>query len=444
MVKAYNQSQDDTTRYINTTDFGLPPEYSIEAFALGLDTPTSMVFSENGDLYIAESGERSGKPKVYVLNNGRFEIVAENFFAPITGINYFDGSLYISHKGHITVIRSNGSRQDIISGLLCNGDYGISNIAFGPEGKIYFGQGTVTNSGVVGMDNDWVLSHPFLHDEPTHDIILVGQNFDTGNILVPIRENASTGAFSAYAVPNQPDEIKKGIIRGSGSILRANRDGTELELIADGLRNPVFIKFNREFQLYVSNRSYDVRGSRPIANAPDELHIIVPGTWYGWPDYSVGEPVISPRFRPEGRKQPEFLLKYHPNIPPKPFAEFAPHSSIKGFAFNYNKNFSPEGDAFIAEFGSFGSLTMGQSAPFGGIGHKISRVDSTGEVSTFIINKSGLPALITGEGGFGRPLDVAFGPDGAMYILDNGLSASNSLNQIIPNTGVVWRVVKNS
>ncbi len=440
-LKVCSQNPDDAIRYINPQAFTLPRGYSIEDYVQGLDSPIGMVFSNNGDLYIAEAGFLSRNPRLIRFSNDRLEIIADNFITPIRGINYLDGNIYISHGDRITMIRSDGTRQDILSGLLCNGDYGISNIAFGPEGKIYFGLGTVTNSGVVGTDNEWVFSHPFLHDEPTFDVILNGHNYLTNNMYLNASETAYTGAFSAYTIPNTPNEIKKGMIKGSGSILRANRDGTELELVAGGFRNPIHIEFDRDFRLFVVNRSYDVRGSRPIANAPDELHILIPNVWYGWPDYVAGEPVTLPRFKPEGSLQPEFLIANHPNIPPKPFAEFQPHSSIMGFDFDYTNRFGTYGDIYIAEYGSHGPLTMGPSMPHVGIGHKVSKIDKhTGTIITFIGNKSGLATFISGEGGFGRPVDVKFGPDGSMYILDIGVSDPNNLAQLLPYTGLIWRV----
>ncbi|MDF2907309.1 MAG: repeat containing protein [Herbinix sp.] len=441
LINACSQGQLNSIRNINTLVFTLPSEYIIEDYIQGLDSPIGMAFSGNGDLYIVESGYTSNNPKLLRLSNERFEIVADNFIKPVRGINILDGNIYVSHGDRITMLRADGTRQDILSGLGCNGDYGISNIAFGPEGKIYFGKGTVTNSGVVGADNEWIFAHPLLHDDPTFDIILNGQNFLSNNLFNISRERAHTGAFSTYGVPNQPNEIKKGIVKGSGSILRANRDGTELELVSEGFRNPLYVKFDRDFRLFISNRGYDVRGSRPIANAPDELHYLTPGLWYGWPDYAAGEPVTSPRFKPEGGPQPEFLILNHPNIPPKPFAEFQPHSSIMGFDFDYTNSFGNFGDIYVAEYGSHGPLTLGPSAPYRGIGHKISRIDrSTGVVTTFIGNKSGLPSYLTGEGGFGRPVDVEFGPDGSMYLLDIGISDPNNLSQLIPYTGLIWRV----
>ena len=45
-----------------------------------------------------------------------------------------------------------------------------------------------------------------------------------------------------------------------------------------------------------------------------------------------------------------------------------------------------------------------------------------GKVSTFAINKSGFAASYTGGGGFERPIDVVFGRDESMYVVDFGIS----------------------
>ena len=60
----------------------------------------------------------------------------------------------------------------------------------------------------------------------------------------------------------------------------------------------------------------------------------------------------------------------------------------------------------------------------------------------FETNKSGFSASITREGGFGRPSDIAFGPDGAMYIVDMGTNTIEEPNVFIPNTGVIWKITR--
>ncbi len=445
MRNVFYQEVNETMRYVNPSDISIPEGYAIEVFAQQLDSPNSMLFDESGNLIIAESGYTSGNPKVLRLINGRFEIIAEQFNLPITGINYFNGIIYVSHRGVVSTINQNRERQNIIAGLPSNGDYYNSRVVIGYDNKLYFGQGTATNSGVVGVDNEWVVTYPLSCDYPGDYILLNGQNFETNNILTKggPKETVYTGAFSPYGVPNALYEVRKGLVKASGSILRANLDGTNLELYAWGFRNPSYMKFDESNRLFVSNNGYEVRGSRPIANALDEFFLVSPGVWHGWPDYSGGEPVTLPKFRPDGGVQPEFLIKQHPNPAPKPFTTFPSHSGIMGFDFNYNETFGPYGDVYIAEYGISRYIPNQNMLQYIGTGHRISKIDiKTGEVSTFAINKSGLPSSITSEGGFERPSDVIFGPDGAMYILDLGSNIRNDPNNIVPKTGVIWRIYK--
>jgi glucose/arabinose dehydrogenase len=400
-----------------------------------------MGFTPEGGIVVGISGYISGKAEVLKLSGNQAEAIADDLEPPLSGIGYLDGSIYVSHFNKITEIRPNGTRRVIISGLPTNGDHFISNVVRGSDNKIYFGVGTVTNSGVVGIDNPWLKNHPFLCDYAGGYIILNGQNYRTKDVF-SLAGDAYTGAYSPYGIPNMPFEVRKGITKASGSILRANPDGTDLELYAWGFRYPGYIKFNRNFNLYASNQGCDARGSRPIANAPDEFHLVLPDTWYGWPDYVGGEPVTLPKYKPEGGVQPEFLLNSHPNLPPKPFAIFPNQSYIFGFDFNYIENFGNIGDVYIAEFGSGGRIA-GETTPYSGMGHRISHINmNTGLVTTFAINKSGFPSSITGEGGFGRPIQVVFGPDNAMYVLDMGTNAPYNPSIYYPNTGVIWRITR--
>lgn len=442
-LRTCNQAVESGGRYINAQDIIVPFGYKIEIFAAGLNFPVNMVFTENGDILIAESGYMTGVSRILRLSNGVFDIIAENFNEPLSGINYRNGKIYASHRGFVTELSLDGSRKDIISGLPSNGDFVNNKVEFGPDNKVYFGQGAATNSGVVGKDNQWVLESPLLCDYPGMYIMLKGQNFETKNMLMAegVNETALTGAFSPYGVPNIPYEIRKGLTRATGGILRANLDGSELELYAWGLRNAVRLKFDEAERLFAASHGYDERGSRPIANSSDQIYLITQGQWYGWPDFTAGEPVTIPRFTPEGHKPVEFLLASHPSIPPLPFAKFPPNSTIMGFDINYNSDFGNVNDMYIAEFGSVWPNFMRFIIPNPGIGHKISRVDVfTGGTTTFAINKSGFPASITQEGGFGWPTDVVFGPDHAMYVVDFGSNVRNNIQEFMPHTGAIWRI----
>lgn len=442
-INTNSEPSEATVRILNPKDIILPVGYRIEVFLTGLNEPYCMTFNQEGDLYIAESGRNSGNSRIIRVREDQIETIANGFVSPVTGINTMDGDIYVSHKCNISVIKPDRSVQTIITGLPGNGDYGSSNVAFGNDGKMYWGQGTATNSGVVGIDNHWVRRCPTLCDVPGSYIILNGHNFETQNILANPDEIAYTGAFSPFGVPNREYEMRKGVIKASGSILRSNLDGSELELVAWGLRNPSHIAFNSNYHLFAANQSYDNRGSRPVVNAPDEFLHIKKDIWYGWPDFAGGEPITSVRFRPEGGVQPDFLFTNHPNIPPRPFANFAPHSGLMGFDFNYDRNFGPYGNVYIAEYGAEDFAIDSIDTPFAAYGHRVSRIDMTTRgITTFAINKSGFPVTVTGEGGFEHPIDVCFGPDGALYVLDYGIITLDYPKTYITASGVLWRITR--
>lgn len=444
-IYSYKQIDSLEERYVNASDIYIINGYAIEVFLTGLDSPVAMIFDEEGGIYIADSGMATGNPKIVRYFNDQFETIAEDFVAPISGINYLNRVLYVSHRGFVTRIFKDGTRENIIMGLPSNGDHINSPVTFSQDNKLYFGQGTVTNSGVVGNDNEWITMSPLLCDYTGDYVMLHGQNFMTDNILTDaiVDDVALTGAFSPYGIPNIQYEVRKRYTKASGSILRANLDGSELEQVAWGFRNPSFLKFDSSGQLYSVNNGYNAVGSRPIENATDEFYYIAPGLWYGWPDYSGGEAVNSPRFTPVGGVQPTLIFKNQPNIPPRPFITFPPNSGIRGFEFNYNSQFGPYGDVYVAEYGSTVPSTYGETIAYTNAGHRISKIDMKARtISTFAINKTGFSSSLSKEGGFERPAFLTFGPDGAMYIVDTGLNFFGNPHTFVPGTGVIWRVYR--
>lgn len=438
-----NRDGQELTRSLNPSDISVPAGFHVEVFAQGLDTPISLIFTENGEMLVADAGVIDGNGKVLRYQNGQFEVIADHFHPPLTGIHYHDGKIYVSHRGFITTISSDGTREDVLSALPSYGDHHNNKVEFGADGKMYFGQGTATNSGVVGPDNTWVKNYPFFHDYPGSRINLFGENFISPDTRTASPDDiAYTGAYSPFGVPNAPFECVKGIETASGSILRANPDGSNLELVAWGLRNPFRIKFDHTGRLLCANHGADVRGSRPINNSPDEFQIIHPGIWYGWPDFTGGLPVNLPIFRAEGHPQPQPLIINPPMIPPKPFCIFSPHSAVMGFDFDLAGSFGPVGDAYIAEYGSEAPETTG-GTPLPGVGHRVSRIDmTTGNIDVFAINSSGYAASHDGGGGLERPIDVVFGPDQAMYVVDFVMTPEDEPDEFVPGTGVIWRIVK--
>jgi glucose/arabinose dehydrogenase len=318
------------------------------------------------------------------------------------------------------------------------------------DGYLYFGQGTATNSGVVGIDNaefGWLKRKPDFHDIPCGNIQLAGQNFTTDNVLTGSGQKATTGAYAPYGTATTDGQTIQGKLPCTGAILRMPVGGGPLELVAWGFRNPFGLAFSPDGRLYVTENGYDERGSRPVWGTGDVLWEVKTGTWYGWPDYSAGKPVWDDEeFDPKKRKAPGVkpLLRNHPNKPPQPAAIFGVHSSSNGIDFSKSETFGFTGQAFVAQFGDMAPKAGKVLSP---VGFKVVSVDvNTGIIRDFATNKGKRngPASRLEKGGLERPVSVKFNNKGdALYVVDFGImTVTEQGPQPQAGTGVVWRITK--
>jgi glucose/arabinose dehydrogenase len=427
----------------------LAPGFRIEAVAINLSVPTTIVF-EGGDLIVTESGwANTAKPRVLRIGlDGTVNVLAaEGLEGPVTGVLFLDDKMYVSHKGRVSVVENGKIDRDILSNLPSSGDHQNNQIVLGQDGKIYMGQGTVTNSGVVGVDSyifGWLDKHRDLAEIPCQDITLVGENFETENPLTPNDDVIITGAYKPFGTATSPGEMIKGSSKCGGSIVRFHPDGSQFEVIAWGLRNPFGLDFDDRGRLWATYHGADVRGSRNIYNDPDYMIHVQDGAWYGWPDYYAnGEPVTTPRFVAPTKAAPKLLWERHPPLT-KPDFLFETHAGINGFAFSPGGRFGFKGDAFIAMFGAFVPMTTGVNLR--PAGYNIVRLEmKTGKVHDFASNILPGPSYVNRSGGFDRPSDVAFAPDGSLYVLDWGSSTVTDEGlKLVPQTGIVWRIYPSS
>ncbi|HEX9075489.1 MAG TPA: hypothetical protein VF932_06895, partial [Anaerolineae bacterium] len=246
----------EAPRKFNPTDIRLADGYQIEPVIENLTAPSAAIFNGN-NLIIAESGStRAASGRILRIKpEGSIDVItASGLHGAITGLAIKDGLLYVSSQGKVSRIDSNGRLRDIVTGLPSEGDHQNTNIAFGPDGKLYVGQGTVTNAGIVGVDNfalGWLDLHPNLHEVPCQDVKLLGQNYRTPDPTRPGNDAPMlTGAYESFGVPSTPDEVVKGNLKCGGAILRFNSDGSDIHLVAWGLRNPFGLKFDKSGQLW--------------------------------------------------------------------------------------------------------------------------------------------------------------------------------------------------
>jgi glucose/arabinose dehydrogenase len=447
----------------NTNIFNLTAGYTIKPIVWNLTAPDTVTFDNKGNMYIGEAGYYSyftnpltnvpQLPKILKVDpSGNVSVFVDTQLnSPIVDITFHDGLLYVSHRDKISTVditNANATVKDIIVGLPNNGDHLNNQIAFSPDGKrLFFGTGTSTNSGVVGMDNyvaGWVSNTPSVADVPGKNITLIGQNFETPNPLTAEpNDNATTGAFAPFNSTTKEGQLIKGDVKCNGCILSANLDGTDLKLVGWGFRNPDGLAFNEEGRLFTAVNGADERGSRPIVDDADKFYELKLNStsFYGWPDFfGNAQPVTDPLFRWETGgpcivpktcldKPLGFLMQNHPPVE-KPLALFEPpHTAVMQMAFA-NKSFGFGGEAFVAQVGAH---------IVRGVGQNLVRVNIDNEttISDFLNLKKPFEANSTTF----RPTDIAFSQNGtALYIADWGNLLEPGPGGTIPNTGVIWKI----
>jgi glucose/arabinose dehydrogenase len=451
------------TRFVSPSDVALPPGYAIEVVATNLTFPTGVTFDGDGRVYVVKAGycygEKWTTPRLLRVERGGalVPIASGNTNGPWNGVVFHDGQFFVAEGGQlgagkILKVTSDGNISVLVDGLPSYGDHHTDGPLISPDGWLYFGQGTASNSGVIGEDNykfGWLKRYPRFHDIPGQDITLTGEDFRTRDVLNPdSRAKAITGAFLPFGTPSTRGQVIKGQVKCTGAILRIRPSGgsssIEPELVAWGLRNPFGMAFSQEGQLFVTDNSYDERGSRPVWGTADVMWQVQPGLWYGWPDFSAGLPVTDKQFHPPGDRHPKFLLARHPNKPPQPVARFGVHSSANGFDFSRNAAFGHVGEAFVALFGDQASVVGKVLNP---VGFEVVRVNvATGVIEPFAVNrgKRDAPASRLKTGGLERPVAARFDPSGtALYIVDFGvLNMDKKGSKPRENTGVLWRITK--
>jgi glucose/arabinose dehydrogenase len=405
--------------------------------ASGLHFPTSVTFDAEGLVYVAESGlPFGGAPEggriLRVEPDGRTSCLKEGLRAPVNGICHRLGTLYIAEGGNPGRISALDLKTNawsvILDGLPGGGDYHTNAVAFGPDGKLYFGQGSATNSGVVGADfleMKWLRGQPPPPDIPGLDLVLTGENVESDDP----RSNGTlvrTGAFQPFGTPTVPGQLIAGRLPCTSAILRSEPDGTHLELVAWGLRNPYGLTFLADGRLLAVDLGMNDRGSRPVGNAPGCIYEIRPGAWYGWPDFTAGLPVIDPSLKPTRGRAPRFLIANHDDLgpPQSPMIRFEARQAPTRLAFWPDRD-----EGIVALFGDKRPVTGPMGPP---AGRSLVRV----RFSDRSLQPVDGPPLR-------RPIDVAFHPrDRALYVLDFGEFEFGRTGELRAGagTGVLWRV----
>jgi glucose/arabinose dehydrogenase len=437
----------------NPRDILLPRGYVAEVVAAGFNAPVHCSFDEHGYCYVSEAGHKiDSRPRILKVNVSTgekqvfFELPEERWIktGALTGACWHGEHLYITNTSSLSRITPEHTLEDLITDLPGLGDHQTNYPIAGPDGKLYFGQGSVTNAGVAGADNfayEWLPHFPEAHDVPAQDITLTGRNYEFQNVLGDLTETVRSGAYVPFGSETTPGQVIAGSPKCSGAVLRCDPDGSTLEVVAWGLRNPYGIAFHPDGRLFATEHGIDERGARYIVGDLEDFYEITEGAWYGWPDFASGLPLDDPSWGDGGQGR-EPVLAEHPNPnPPKPHITFADHAGPNGVDFCRDAAFGFEGDAFVSLFGDLAPVTTRAVTPRG---FKVVRVDMRARrVVDFAVNKIAGPASKLPHEGFERPSHCQFGPDGALYVVDWGeieIAPERGGVRMQKETGTLWRI----
>jgi len=452
------------------SDILLPTGYRAELVAAGLSAPVMTTFGPDGAAYVVESGHKVDDPpgirRVDIrgpdggaAGESRAASVAGDDLARIhsftgadwvetgavTGAVFVGDALIVTITDRVVRIEPDGTVRTIVDALPGRGDHQANHPLLGPDGKVYFGVGSVTNAGVVGSDNaayGWLKDNPGAHDVPARDVVLAGRNYDDRDVLGDLKTSVRTGAFVPFGTETVPGQVIPGNVKASGAILRCEPDGSALEVVAWGLRNPYGLAFAPDGRLFATEHGMDNRSERHIVGDFDDLYLIEEGRWYGWPDFASGIRLDDPRWGEGGQGREPVLAEFPESDPPMPIVSFPPHAAANGLAISPGGAFGFVGQAFVALFGDLAPITTPRLAT--PVGFKVVRVDlEERSILDFAVNRIQGPASKLPHDGFERPSHCTFGPDGSLYVTDFGeidIAPERAGIRVQAGSGSLWRI----
>ena len=444
--QAADQAGRYSTKRVVVDDIVVPTGYRAVRIVNGLNFPSAFTWDAAGNLYVLESHTVPApmlKPKIVrVSTSGAIDRVRlEGANAPngdtAIGLTFHDGWLYFSHEQKdatfsISRVRpAGGVVEPVVQRVPVTGDHDINHLLFAPDGTLYFGVGSATNSGVVAsadpVNQKWLAKHPQTRDIPCRDLRLTAATFDD--------PKGKTGPYQPLGQSGAREV--RGEAMCTSAIYRLKPGSATPELVAWGFRNPVALAMDTQGTLLAGVQGADVRSTRPIASDSDSVVRVVEGAWYGWPDYGSNlrplpeAPVVD--LEASGLKPPN-----RANL----IAATEPHAAISGMVF------SPTEGLLVAEMGDFKPMTAPDD---GRAGFQVERMQPrSGILNSFLHNQlrnegdDPQPAsTLDLRNGFERPVDVRIGPDGLIYVLDFGaFILTSGTPKAFPKTGKLFRIEK--
>jgi hypothetical protein len=268
----------------------------------GLNEAVDFTVDNDGNYYIAF------KDSIQCIDSaGKSYTIYENKKLSINSLDYNNKILYYaSGTGVYSYNLISKEDKEIIEDIPNYGDYNKSLVKIYGD-YIFVTIGAATNSGVVGPDNQWLDDYPINHDISPKRITVKGINFS----------KEKTGAFVPYKTMNTKGQIITEHVPGNSSIIIYNLKTGAKANFAWGIRNMKGIDINSEGKVVVTVGGIEDRGLRPVKGDSDYIYQIKKNAWYGFPDYTGGDEVSSPKFKGLNNSTIAFILDNHPTTNPQ-------------------------------------------------------------------------------------------------------------------------------
>lgn len=250
----------------------LMEDIKIELFIKGCEGAVAISEGEKDELYIAYNSEI-----VKVDSQNKIKRVLKDYSLNIDDLIYKDGIIYILSNENLISIDKEGNKKILKDNLLYKGENIDRNLLI-KENSLLISIGAATNSGIAEKDGIKDIS----------PINLQLNNINYGKI--------KTGAFKNYGEFTKENEVIVGEDIGNASIIEFNIQSLETTLFASGIRNIESYDINSKGEIYGIVGGIENKGERAVIRDSDYVYNIKKGLWYGWPDFSGGNPISSPRF----------------------------------------------------------------------------------------------------------------------------------------------------
>ncbi len=372
--------------------------FKINVFADGLEGPRVIAFGLKGGMLVSETKDgrvslledtdndgKSDRKKI-IIDGLNLPHGLDFYKDPKTGITY----LYIAESDQVMRYVYDVNELEIIN------ETDGQNIAVLPDGGRHFTR-----------------------------TIAFGPNFRKKPILEGVREKETLSNTKLYISAGSSCDVCVEQSWKRAAILESDPEGSFTAEFAGGLRNSVFFTFHPQTkEIWATDMGRDNLGDDL---PPDEINIVrvaepddkFGARRYGWP-FCYGNKIKDAFFSFDGALRPDIPRDCSQTEPP--IIEIPAHSAPLGLAFVSSPKWPKEwqNNLLVAYHGSWN-----RSEP---TGYKVVRliVDKDGKVSKtedFITGwlKSRKEVL-------GRPVDLKFGPDSALYISDDAAGIIYKVN----------------